>query len=195
MAGLKNVIASHTQGHLGRFVDCIRENEEESPWEPYHTEHGYDRDASTVTVFPSEPPHLVEDSGSTTPQSVLTTFARVVATGGNRSVFGATQQLLLFAPEHAKFVASQGFSKNDVREFMYEVARIPLHEFPKNNIDRLSGWHKKLFWNVSEHVTVPTVRNKEDFKIVVHGGIGPHSLYVPGSLVAVPVTVPVERNP
>lgn len=194
MAGLKNVIASHTQGYLGRFMDCVRENEEESPWEPYHTEQGYARDASTVTVFPGEPPHLVDDRGSNTAQSMLTTFARVVATAGNRSLFGNTEQVLLFAPEHARYIASQGFSKEDVREFLYEVARIPLHEFPRNNLDSFSVWHKKLFANVSEHVTVPAVRRKEDFKIIVHGGIGPHSLYIPGSLTSKPVTVPVERR-
>ena len=194
MAGLKNVIASHTQGHLGRIMDCVRENEEESPWEPYHTEQGYARDASTVTAFPGEPPHLVDDRGSNTAQSMLTTFARVIANGGNRSMFGNTQQIVLFAPEHAQYVASQGFSKDDVREFLYEVARVPLHEFPKNNLDSLSVWHKKLFANVSEHVTVPAVRRKEDFKIIVHGGIGPHSLYMPGSLSSKPVTVPVESK-
>ena len=168
------------------------ENEEESPWEPYHTELGYPRDASTVTVFPGESPHLVDDRGSTTPQSMLTTFARVVATGGNRSTFGASEQILLFAPSHAEYVASHGFSKEDVRDFLYQVARIALHEFPKDNLDSLSPWHKKLFSNVSEHVTIPVVQHKKDFKIIVHGGSGPHSLYVPGSLSSKGVTVPIE---
>jgi hypothetical protein len=122
---------------------------------------------------------------------MLTTFARVIAAGGNRALFGNTQQVLLFAPEHANYIASQGFSKDDVREFLYHVARVPLHEFPKNNLDSFSVWHKKLFSNVSEHVMVPAVRNKEDFKVIVHGGIGPHSMYMPGSLSSKPVTVPI----
>lgn len=194
MAGLRNVTASHTQGYLGRFVDCIRENEEENPWQPYHTELGYPRDASTVTVFPGEPPHLVDDRGSTTPQSMLTTFARVMATGGNRSTFGASEQILLFAPSHAQYLASHGFSKEDVRDFLYQVARIALNEYPKDNLDSLSTWHKKLFSNVSGPVTVPVVHDQRDFKVIVHGGIGPHSLYVPGSINAKSATVLIERK-
>ncbi len=194
MAGLKHVIASHTHGYVGRFVDCVRENEEESPWEPYHTEKGYSRDASTVTVFPGEAPHLIDDRGSNTPQSMLTTFARVMTNGGNRSLNGRAQQVLLVAPEHANYVASHGFSKEDVRDFLYQVARVPIHEFPKDNWDSFSGWHKKLFANVSEHVTIPVVREKNDLNIIVHGGIGPHSLYVPGCLPANPATVLIERK-
>jgi hypothetical protein len=193
MVGLKNVIASHTPGYLGRITDCIRENEEESPWATYHTDLGYRRDDSTVTVFAAEPPHVVDERGSTTAQSMLTTFARVIANGGNRSVFRDGWQLVLMAPEHAKYVASQGFSKEDVREFLYHVARVPLHEFPQNNLDSFSAWRKQMFTNVSEHVGVPVCRNKEDIKIFVHGGIGPHSLYVPGLGNAV-VTVPIERK-
>jgi hypothetical protein len=124
---------------------------------------------------------------------MLTTFARAIANGGNRSLYGASEQIVIFAPSHAKYVASQGFSKDDVREFFMHHARIPLHEFPQANLHSLSAWHKKLFSNVSDHVMVPTARRKEDFHIIVHGGIGPHSLYMPGSLNSLSVTVPIQQ--
>jgi hypothetical protein len=192
MAGVKGLIANHTQGYLGRFVDCIRENEEENPWEPYHVELGYPKDASIVTVFEGEPPHLVDDRGSTSPQSLLTTFAMAIATAGNRSIYGSSEQLFLFAPMHAHYLASQDFSKADVKDFLYEVARVPLHQFPKGNLASLSKWQHKMFSQVSEHVTLPVVRDKQDFKIVVHGGVGPHSLYIPGGLVSRCVSVEVD---
>jgi len=194
MAGLKDVIASHTPGHFGSITDCIRENEEESPWEPFHTELEFSPNDSTVTVFPSEPPHVVDDRGSSTPQSMLTTFARTIATGGNRSIFGETEQFVLVAPLHANYLSSQGFSKDDMRDFLYEVARVPLHEFPKGNLDSMSAWRKKLFSNISDHIAIPAVRDKKDFKIIVYGGKGCHSLYIPGSLVSHPATVLVERK-
>ena len=37
--------------NLGRYGICIRENEEESPWEPLHVEKGFAKDTSTVTVY------------------------------------------------------------------------------------------------------------------------------------------------
>ncbi len=181
MAGIKGVVANHTQGYLGRFVDCIRENEEENPWQPYHVELGYPKDASVVTVFQADPPHVVDDHGSTSPQSLLTTYAMTIAAAGNRGIWGATEQIFLIAPMHANYLASQNFSKSDIRDFLYEVARVPLHQFPKDNFASLSKWHQKLFSHVSEHVTVPVVRDKQDFKMIVFGGVGPHSMYTHGS--------------
>jgi hypothetical protein len=191
-AGVKGLVANHTQGYLGRYVDCIRENEAENPWEPYHVELGYPKDASVVTVFEGEPPHLVDDRGSTSPQSLLTTFAMAIANAGNRSIYGSSEQLFLFAPMHAHYLASQNFSKSDVKDFLYEVARVPLHQFPKGNLASLAKWQHKLFSNVSEHVTLPVVRDKQDFKVIVHGGVGPHSMYIPGGLVSRSVTVEVD---
>ena len=194
MAGLKDVVASHTQGFLGRFVDAIRENEEESPWVPYHSDFGYSAEQSSVTVFPGEAPHVVDDRGSTAPQSLLSTFARVMANAGNRTAYGPCEQLILIAPEHARHLGTHGYSREDVRDFLYHVARVPMSEFPEGLRDSFSAWHKKLFWNVSGHVTLPLVQDKNDIKVVVYGGIGPHSMYVPGSLSSKAVTIEVEAK-
>jgi len=36
------------------------------------------------------------------------------------------------------------------------------------------------------------VNNKQDFKVIVCGGVGPHSMYVPGGLVSRSETVEVD---
>jgi len=192
MVGLPGLVASHTQGYLCRHNDCLRENEDESPWEPYHVELGYPKEVSTVSVFPCEPGHLVDDRGSTTPQSLLTTFARVIATAGNRSVWGSAHQLCLFAPEHARYLGAQGWSKEDVRAFLYEVARIPLGTLPKDNLDSLSPWRKKLFAQAGPFDTMPAVQDKSHYRIIVFGGVGPHSMYIPTDMNARAVTEPIR---
>ena len=40
----------NTIGLPTKFSLCVAENEQQSPWEPYHVEMGYARDISTVTV-------------------------------------------------------------------------------------------------------------------------------------------------
>ena len=40
-----------TLGHPGKYTFCIAENEEASPWEPFHVQHGYHKDESTVSIF------------------------------------------------------------------------------------------------------------------------------------------------
>jgi hypothetical protein len=43
-----------SQGNPGSYGNvCFAENEERSPWPPFHVDRGFDRDASTVTVFGS----------------------------------------------------------------------------------------------------------------------------------------------
>src|SRR5437764_18623 len=40
-----------TQGNPAKYTACIAENEEESPWPPFHVEHGFQAPESTVTAF------------------------------------------------------------------------------------------------------------------------------------------------
>ena len=48
-----------TLGHPGKYTFCIAENEEASPWAPYHVEHGYAPGDSTVFCIAAEGPHSV----------------------------------------------------------------------------------------------------------------------------------------
>ena len=41
-------------GSPGKYTFCLGELEEESPWEPFHVEHGFAPDESTVTVISSQ---------------------------------------------------------------------------------------------------------------------------------------------
>src|SRR5689334_8532457 len=46
-----------TLGHPGKYTYCVAENESDSPWAPYHVEHGFAADDSTVFVIAAAPPH------------------------------------------------------------------------------------------------------------------------------------------
>src|SRR5437870_8226521 len=46
-----------TFGHPGRYTYCIAENEEASPWPPYHVSRGVAPATSAVTLFAGEAPH------------------------------------------------------------------------------------------------------------------------------------------
>ena len=45
-----------TLGHPGKYTFCIAENEEASPWAPYHVEQGYGPEDSTVFCIAAEAP-------------------------------------------------------------------------------------------------------------------------------------------
>ena len=48
-----------TLGHPGKYTYCVCENELQSPLAPYHVEHGYKPEDSTVFAMAAEAPHSV----------------------------------------------------------------------------------------------------------------------------------------
>ncbi|MBI3024635.1 MAG: hypothetical protein HYY66_02955 [Candidatus Tectomicrobia bacterium] len=169
------------QGHFAKYFDAITENVEMSPWEPLHVERGYRESDSVVTVFTAEPIHMVDDHSALSAQGILGTFGTVIACSGTRPMFGKAQHMLIFGPSHATKVSQGGFDKRLVRDFIYEVHRVPVHMYPLEARERWSPW-KQMFYGVNtmENATIPVVEDKEDLIIVVHGGAGPNSLFAPG---------------
>src|SRR3546814_15915085 len=90
-----------TQGSPAKYSFCFGENEEESPWEPYHVRRGFDASDSVVTVMAGEPPHNINDHGSSTAEGILTTITQSIAQPGSNLIYGKGPLLLVLGPEHA----------------------------------------------------------------------------------------------
>jgi hypothetical protein len=93
------------------------ENEEFSPWEPMHVEHGYQKGDSTVALtfpqsFQQMVPYGTDDEG------ILTT----VVTNITQARMGLLAVLL--TPAHAKTLASRGWSKRSIKEYIMKNARL-----------------------------------------------------------------------
>ena len=83
-------------------------------------------DSRWVTVHPAEAPHNLNNHGADNPNDLLTTFAVSMAIPGCNNINVMGDVLLVLGPEHAEIIASAGWSKNDVRSYLYELARQPL---------------------------------------------------------------------
>src|SRR5262245_32903341 len=57
--GWPGLLDKSTLGHPGKYTYCIAENEEASPFAPYHVEKGYQAGDSTVFLLAAEPPHSI----------------------------------------------------------------------------------------------------------------------------------------
>src|SRR5215475_12880321 len=66
-------ISMSTFGNAARYACCFGENEEASPWEPLHVEHGFPPEVSTIAVLPGEPLQIVTDGESRTAADLLVT--------------------------------------------------------------------------------------------------------------------------
>ena len=162
-----------TQGQPSKYTYCIAENEEDSPWEPLHVERGFDAAMSTVTMVAAENPHNINENVAISGEEVLISICSAVMTTGSNNVIGQDgSPVIALCPEHAATIAADGFSKNDVRTYIHEKGRIPLKRFYKRAIEKYySGW--------DENALVPITAHKEDITIIVVGGTGKHSAYIP----------------
>jgi len=195
IGGTPGSINIHTQGHIARYEHCIAENEEENPWEPLHVERGYAPEISTVTVIPACPAAMIdENGGSATAKYLLKTFSHSIGYVGNRNTNGEGQPLLILGPHHARLMANGGFSKADVKRFIWERARVPFSNFPRGNLTSFSRRNTKFFTDVDDDYGVPICEKPEDIVIVVMGGEGTHSLSVQTRLQCDNVTVPILRK-
>ena len=129
--GEPGVLDRATVGQPGKYSYCLAENEAENPWTPLHVEKGFSKEDSTVTVFAAEAPHNINDHRSTTAKDILKTIAHSIAIPGCNNALTAGEFLLLLGPEHAATIAGDGFSKEDVKKFLYEEARVPVDHFPE----------------------------------------------------------------
>lgn len=169
-----------TAGTPAKFTFCVAENEAASPWEPLHVELGFPKEATTVTAVAAEGPHNINDHESLTPEGILTMIAGTMATTGTNNPYYASQPVLALGPEHAATVASGGMSKADVKRWLYDHATIPLSKWSKENIER--RFRRKIaakFADAPLDTPVHMWWNPEDLIIIVAGGAGKHSQYVP----------------
>ncbi|HWE53328.1 MAG TPA: TlpA disulfide reductase family protein [Bryobacteraceae bacterium] len=118
-----------TMGNAGKFSFCIVENEEESPWEPLHVELGFKPEESTLTLFAAGSPHGIAEQAARTARGVLKTITYSLATNWSYRSCRSVEVFLILAPEHVKTIHRDGWSKQDVRSFLFENTGVPLRYY------------------------------------------------------------------
>ena len=118
-----------TLGNSGKFSYCIAENEEENPWEPLHVEMGFRNDQNAVTLFAAEPPKGVSEHNARNGSVVLKAISRALAVSWSYRVCAMIEAIVVLCPEHVKTIQRDGFTKQDVRQFLFENTGIPLSHF------------------------------------------------------------------
>jgi len=151
-------ISMSTFSQTGRYSYCIGENEEESPWQPLHVEHGFAAGESTVAAIAAESPQIVANTLGRTARDILATIARSGAVIASDAHAGLGDTVLVIGPEHARTIAADGWSKSEVRQFLWEQTLATVGGAP-----------------------VAKFREPGNLKLVVAGGTaGRFSAWIPG---------------
>lgn len=171
-------IDKSTQGSPGKYTYCVAENEPASPWEPFHVEKGYSSEDSTVTVFAAESPHNINDHDSTTGEGILKTISATMPTAGNNNLqFYSGEPIVMLSPEHAATIAGDGLTKEQVKEYLYEHARLRREALSEAHIEYRRKSPER-YGQFMDSDLLPAAR-RQDIIIMVVGGPGKHSCFIP----------------
>jgi hypothetical protein len=182
MINIAGLIVGETEiATFGRNYEAVlAEAEEDSPWEPLSVERGFKLGSSVVTIQSGTGmgDHFITSGDALNQLKQLSREVSQALTLTPLAVFKfgpEAHPLICLSPLVAKTIAQGGYSKNDVKKYLYENARIPAKLFEeKINYDLPqaveSGKLPRVFTESTDpQRMVPLVRLPEDFFIVVSG--------------------------
>ena len=185
-----------TLGHPGKYSFCYTENTALSPWEPLSVERGFPPDQSVVTVFGADAPLCIAEMGRPDPESILTTIAESAAIPGSYNAFFREELWLVMGPDHANIIADAGWSKADVRRFIYEHARLPAGRLRRSGLHGFAEVppYSEALKGAAHDDLISIVDHPERVVVTVAGGpYGGYTAIVFG--MGSSVTQPVEELP
>ena len=183
------LVGSTDMSTFGRnYLPVLAENEEESPWSPLSVDRGFKPGSNVVTMILM---HAMSDHMviSGTAQAVLNSLAIEVARELRSTIYPLTSfgpegsPVVGLSPLVASILAEAGYSKQDVKQYFFEHARVPAYLFDENlerdypGLTACSAVEKGLLPGLfceseDPQRMLPLVHAPEEFMIVVAG----HSL-------------------
>jgi hypothetical protein len=166
-----------SQGQPAKYLFCAAENKEQSPWQPLHVERGFAESDSTVTVFACQSPHPLRVLGNA--ERILRLIAASIPVPAVNMFHAAGQFLLSFGARPAQELARAGYSKADVKQWVWENARFEVGWLRRSGI-RAEEQHMR-YWGhgepdapdlatLSDDTLLPMVRDVGMIHVAVIGG-------------------------
>ncbi len=189
-------IERSTLGSPAKFTLCFAEWEEISPWQPLHVERGFDKDESVVTVFALEAPHGIADQVARTGRALAGSFGLGLESVWHPKYHNFGDALLVVCPEHARTLAQDGWTKDDVRRRIQEVTMRPLRDLlPDEETGHAINVSHSNFSGEQLNQRMPKFKSLDNIHIVVAGGdAGKFSAILGGWVSGAGGSVPVSRQ-
>lgn len=184
-----------TLGSPAKYTYCVAENEEASPFAPYHVEHGYRPEDSTVFAIAAEPPHSVTDHQCNDPEGILDTMCSAMSTIASNSAVLSGHCTAVLGLEHARTIAQHGWTRSDVRNYLWMhsgnrfEAITRKHRYGTVYNRNLPKWYKR-----DPDSRIPIVPSADNIHLFVMGGhAGRFSAFIPGwGHMSSPVLRPID---
>jgi hypothetical protein len=158
-----------TQGHPAQYTFCIPENEETSPWEPFHAGKGYRAEESTLSVF-------IDFGGlGGGCEGGLRAIPRAL-----RSIQNPRGATVLLDPSLAKIISDEGYTKKELQQWLWENTTMSFKEwwqgpflpnFMEKHIGEPGYWPESYKrGNLPPDTIVHCFPSAETINIIVVGG-------------------------
>lgn len=157
-----------TFGWPGRYGFCWAEAEDVSPWPSYGNARGLAAGQSGVTLAHIGGFTDIHDPYSTSAESLLKTVAFAMCSKST-NIGGGGNPACVLGPTHAGLLAKEGWSKEAVRKYIYENARV----HPKRLGREISGTSERVAVDAEGFLRMTDT--EEGIQVLVAGGEGPHS--------------------
>ena len=118
-----------TLGSPAKYSYCIGVDVD-SPWRPLHTEFGFSPDDSCVTVYAADAPRGNNPAGSGSMEFALWILADSMSNLNHHILHGG-HAVVVISPLIAHRLHEEGWTKNEVKYYLYERARVPLERVPR----------------------------------------------------------------
>ena len=151
-----------------RYTYVLGENEEENPWNPFHTDQGFDSEDSTVTVFRATNYVNISGGEGVGPEEIL----RHIATAMPPMYLGVEGAMLLLGVNHARSLYKSGMSKQEIQQKLCQYAVVAEDHFAADFVAT-----ERAASRTGSGVVCRT-RLAEQMYVVVAGGPGPQDVYI-----------------
>jgi hypothetical protein len=170
-----------THGWPGKYTMCLAEHAERNPWEPLHVELGFAPEVSIVIVVAARGISTIveasQESGLGDLETLVSSMRGEGISGYSYQARGASPVVVL-GPEHAAEIAAAGFGRKEIKEYIFQHARMPLGHLRDRGHWGARSW-PEAWEQQPEDFLVPLVTSPDRLILVVAGGDGRHSSWFP----------------
>jgi hypothetical protein len=169
-----------TQTWPGKYAFCFAENAARNPFAPLRVALGYRQDVSTLTALGLRGVHYINETAQETGRGNLETIA------GSMRRMGIVNYMhqgngsfiaIVLGPEHAKEIADDGYSRQDIQDYLFEHARMPMRDLRDRTYWNFRSWPEEYDIDDPEFM-VPIVMAPDKFIVLVAGGDGRQSAWL-----------------
>ncbi len=178
-------------GNPGKYSCVAAENEENSPWEPFHVGRGFKKDETALTLmfpqsFQQMMPFGTDDKG------ILATIVGSIVPA-RMGMFAA-----LLTPNNAKSLVDGGWTKQSIKEFVVKNAVVPEGYYKRLGLDDSKPFDRG---NVvitgtanKNSIFVASPRDPDPVQVFVFGGFGSWMGFLQGGPPPITQKVDLPKN-